>query len=146
MFIAYVGKLIFQAHLWATDMILRSSGASVPKLACGSINIPPLRGLELAPALGLLPVRHRGLTEFHSDKLCGSLCDLRASVVNALLTMTQKYKESLRHFLSRIFNRSLLVFACTVGWYISSARAGATRNSPGTWTRIAYWNVALPSK
>ena len=26
------------------------------------------------------------------------------------------------------------------------ARAGAIRNSPGTSTRIAYWNVASPSK
>ena len=50
------------------------------------------------------------------------------------------------HFLSRIRSRSLLVFAWTVGWYISSARAGAILNSPGTSTRIAYCSVALPSK
>jgi hypothetical protein len=45
--------------------------------------------------------------------------------------------ETSFYFLSRIVMRPLVVLACTVGLYISSARAGATRNSPGTSTRSA---------
>ncbi|SRR6266478_5215500 len=36
------------------------------------------------------------------------------------------------HFLSRNLIFPLAVFDCTVGWYINSARAGATLKSPGT--------------
>jgi hypothetical protein len=50
------------------------------------------------------------------------------------------------HFRSRKDIFPLAVFACVDGWYIRSARAGATRKSPGTCTRIAYLSVVLPSK
>src|SRR6266545_294964 len=50
------------------------------------------------------------------------------------------------YFLSRKASLPLAVFDCVVGLYINSARAGATRNCPGTWTRIAYCRVMPPSK